>query len=296
MNSTKICNVINSISNEVWKELELAIEANESIEETYLTHLFWKRIYESRYIETIVTKKAGNKREENKTGADLEWWIIDKKDNVGLSLRIQAKKIDRNGKAYPQLKHRVSGKLQMDLLLDEATQDGMIPIYFFYNYFKDGNQGQGLEFAFAHKIRDAYQNDSKNYTKRKSIENYLLPVASLFCPSFNREKFVSLFGEASNIEELDNYFKRVFPAYIEEMQIQRKQKIKMRTFLRNKKGYVEIHNLTKPQYQQSSSILSFIKNIYFKRKLWHTYFSHINIVAYPENSPDVDAIIITLLD
>lgn len=71
-------------------------------------------------------------REESSNGADFEWWI-GSEGSGWIGVRFQAKKLD--DRAYPRLGHRVenSGRRQYDLLLDQASHDGVWAFYCFYN-------------------------------------------------------------------------------------------------------------------------------------------------------------------
>jgi len=79
-----------------------------------------------------------NKREENFTGADWEWWLTD--GRLWFGLLIQAKRLDPSSGKYPEIK-RLVGKAktpQIDLLMGQARLKGIDPLYFFYNY-SNGN-------------------------------------------------------------------------------------------------------------------------------------------------------------
>jgi hypothetical protein len=67
---------------------------------------------------------------EARCGADWEWHIIGQK--YTLRMRVQAKRVQRNGNL--KIKHRVkfSGQQQRDLLLTSANADKMKPVYCFY--------------------------------------------------------------------------------------------------------------------------------------------------------------------
>ena len=70
------------------------------------------------------------KQVEATNGADWEWHIVGLRRT--LSMRVQAKRLQRNG--VLKVKHTVksSGKEQRDLLIDEAGAEGMKPVYCIY--------------------------------------------------------------------------------------------------------------------------------------------------------------------
>ena len=78
----------------------------------------------------LVYLKTFPKRKESKCGADWEWHIIGRRYTA--RMRVQAKRVQRNGNL--KIKHRVksSGQQQRDLLLTAANADKMKPVYCFY--------------------------------------------------------------------------------------------------------------------------------------------------------------------
>ncbi|MCY3880218.1 MAG: hypothetical protein OXF74_13695 [Rhodobacteraceae bacterium] len=78
----------------------------------------------------IVRISTFPKQTEAKNGADWEWHIVGSKRT--LSMRVQAKRIQRNGAL--KVKHIVksSGKKQRDLLIAGAKAENMKPVYCIY--------------------------------------------------------------------------------------------------------------------------------------------------------------------
>ena len=76
------------------------------------------------HLETFIKKK------EAQNGADWEWHVVGHK--LTLKMRIQAKRVQRDGKL--KIKHKVksSGRQQHDLLLDGARAYSMKPLYCIY--------------------------------------------------------------------------------------------------------------------------------------------------------------------
>jgi hypothetical protein len=73
-----------------------------------------------------------NKHEEGKTGADWEWWLTD--GSLWLGLLIQAKILHPQSNLYSKIKHKVSGRPQIEILIDQAHHKGIPALYFFYNH------------------------------------------------------------------------------------------------------------------------------------------------------------------
>ncbi|PVC66620.1 hypothetical protein C2I27_16695, partial [Priestia megaterium] len=73
---------------------------------------------------------------ESKTGADIEWWLIDRTYKKAIVLRLQAKKLTAKG-FYDGINRNIGNsksKKQIDRLIGRAIRDRAIPLYCFYNY------------------------------------------------------------------------------------------------------------------------------------------------------------------
>ena len=79
---------------------------------------------------TLVRLHTFSKHVEAQNGADWEWHIVGRKRT--LSMRVQAKRVQRD--KVLKIKHKVksSGKQQRRLLMDEAAAAGMKPVYCIY--------------------------------------------------------------------------------------------------------------------------------------------------------------------
>ncbi|WP_353830091.1 DUF6615 family protein [Mesorhizobium sp.] len=66
------------------------------------------------------------------TGADWEWWPTDGRQWLGLL--IQAKILNPRSNLYSAIKHKVAGRPQIDILIDQAAHKGIPAFYFFYNH------------------------------------------------------------------------------------------------------------------------------------------------------------------
>ncbi|MFE7075768.1 DUF6615 family protein [Streptomyces sp. NPDC057620] len=69
-------------------------------------------------------------QEEALNGADWEWWFFT--GNTGFGMRVQAKRAKHNG-SY-DLRYRINGRLQSDLLIEDAAESECLPVYVFYNH------------------------------------------------------------------------------------------------------------------------------------------------------------------
>ena len=78
----------------------------------------------------VIQLRTFSKLRESKVGSDWEWYIVGQQRT--LSMRVQAKRVQRNG--VLRITHVVarSGKQQRDLLIQAAQADRMRPMYCIY--------------------------------------------------------------------------------------------------------------------------------------------------------------------
>jgi hypothetical protein len=131
-----------------------------------------------------------NKHEEGKTGADWEWWLTD--GQVWLGLLIQAKILHPKSNLYSKIKHKVSGRPQIDILIDQARHKGIPALYFFYNHtrlsfppltWKCGSTGEQIEqlgctVADASAIKSLVRPGGVGIT---TLDPVMLPLRCLVC-------------------------------------------------------------------------------------------------------------------
>lgn len=70
------------------------------------------------------------RHQEALNGADWEWWFFS--EGVGFGMRVQAKRAKLKG-GY-DLRYRAGGRLQSDLLIEDAAASDCLPAYVFYNH------------------------------------------------------------------------------------------------------------------------------------------------------------------
>lgn len=96
----------------------------------------------SKNVPSLTYKKFTRHDEAKRTGADWEWWFIDK-DKAALSLRVQAKKLlsgKNSGKNnYKNLAHKNKHGLQIEKLLEDSKRSNSLPFYSLY-YAPSGSQ------------------------------------------------------------------------------------------------------------------------------------------------------------
>ena len=149
----------------------------ETITENNLLEIRWRHP-DRVYVKTFFKAK------EAQSGADWEWHIVGRK--LTLKMRVQAKRVQRDGKL--KIKHKVksSGRQQHDLLLDGARADNVKPLYCIYC-----TEPQSLLWTQSHPMDDfeGYQTgwllvDANDVpvatTKLDKIEHKCIPWHYLF--------------------------------------------------------------------------------------------------------------------
>ena len=166
------------------------------------------------------------KREENKNGADWEWWFLSREEKVGF--RIQAKKLHTFSQSYKTFK-----KSQMKTLIDQAAASTpkRIPLYIFYNYFVGESRKYNYQFACEQKdmallgcsVASARRIARQSSRKLKELAPLMSPWSSLVCcgdPSWNIAKRASsyVFSEMEHMRQGDvgmsDYIVKKAPAYV----------------------------------------------------------------------------------
>ncbi|MFC8716597.1 DUF6615 family protein [Kitasatospora sp. NPDC057198] len=71
-------------------------------------------------------------KEEAQNGSDWQWWLHS--GDVGIGLRVQAKRAGRGGAFKFDAPAGSTGRSQCDALIQTADEDGMIPVYVLYNH------------------------------------------------------------------------------------------------------------------------------------------------------------------
>jgi hypothetical protein len=128
--SDPLCKTFVGMARKIWNELGAARAAGINRGEETVTDDFLLGVQMAHPAE--VATFQFNKPEEAKTGADWEWWLTDGRKWAGLL--IQAKILKPKANLYSSIKHKVRGRPQIDILLEQANLKGIPAIYFLYNH------------------------------------------------------------------------------------------------------------------------------------------------------------------
>ncbi|WP_336768377.1 DUF6615 family protein [Pantoea endophytica] len=125
--------IFSQVSEKVWETLGLCLIHNINFGEETISDLILLEIERNNpgYIRTFQTSKA----DEKNKGTDWEWWIGDISSGWA-RYAVQAKKIDKKGKNYNALAHKVgkAKKYQHDILKQYCVANNAIGLYAFYNF------------------------------------------------------------------------------------------------------------------------------------------------------------------
>ena len=124
-----LCTLFKSISQHVWRFLELSSTTGIGVSEESITDGILIALAACGGKNVVVRKFSRN--QESKNGADLEMWFHLKKKFVGLL--IQAKKLDSSSNSYKYIDHK-NGEQLRDLI--SSAKLPLIPSYLFYNFWK----------------------------------------------------------------------------------------------------------------------------------------------------------------
>jgi hypothetical protein len=98
-----------------------------------------------------LTVELATKPEEKKHGADWEWWLVRGTKTIGF--RVQAKRLFPNGRYQSLFKSKSNPYEQLDKLVSAAGQDGLIPLYCFFNFNHPFGQFVKAKNTCNHKYR-----------------------------------------------------------------------------------------------------------------------------------------------
>ena len=203
-----VCQEMRRSSRWIWNNLYKARKQNFQLGEESITDLFLLNLKHN--LRRKLAINVFTKRQEALNGADWEWWIQGTSGNW-LGMRIQAKILHLEENIYRYLDHKNKYGKQGDLLVNDASKYGLIPLYFLYTHWdklQTNKQGHYLRVLTSYHCHTAQDygcsilnpaavkrklNLCKSFTGRKqgeclrqnkSLEAWisdLLPMPYIFC-------------------------------------------------------------------------------------------------------------------
>jgi hypothetical protein len=127
-----LCETFRWQAGQVWNRMAKAASvrmalSEDTITETALYEMALARLGDNTIVITLATKP-----QEHRHGGDWEWWLI--AGSIGISFRVQAKRLFPNGRYQSLLKPAPHRYQQLDTLRAAARRDGHAPLYSFFNF------------------------------------------------------------------------------------------------------------------------------------------------------------------
>ncbi|MBL1321048.1 MAG: hypothetical protein COA63_008325 [Methylophaga sp.] len=167
----------------------------------------------SQSLPQLKYKKFTRHQEARTTGADWEWWIVDK--NSAISMRIQAKKIIAGKDNYAGLAHTNKYGLQIEKLIEDAKLKKFIPFYALYSAPKtdqkvicggqlDSAKQQGVFIASAQLLYDKYIKNGKVKVEANDVLSQSNPLHCMACCSMLSHGRIP--STSSFYQYIENYY------------------------------------------------------------------------------------------
>jgi hypothetical protein len=138
----------------------------------------------SRKIKKITYKPFTRHEEAHETGADWEWWFIF--DDYAYKLRVQAKKLNKNGN-YASINKTNKYGLQINKLLKDARKKNFLPFYAFYTcevgnvMCKRNINDEGVFMAGASRINNDFILPDRKVIKSSAILRRTVALSCMLC-------------------------------------------------------------------------------------------------------------------
>jgi hypothetical protein len=225
LNDKSICEWAKSYSRMVWHRIH------------YLRTIPRLKIFETTITQNLIfdlcAKKFGNisifeSIDENANGDDIE--IVRKIDGKYYTYCIQSKIAYKN-ESYSAIDHSVEDSLarekvlQIDLLLNYASINDYIPLYFLYSFKRDGNRSNedyGIAVTSAEYVKTNWIRNGC-FIRKPAVDD-IVPNGSISFSQFLCNRSILSFIEDNGEIDIELFRKRIFP-YIEQID-------KFRTFQR----------------------------------------------------------------
>ncbi|MEF0940854.1 DUF6615 family protein [Rhizobium sp. BR 362] len=127
-----LCQTFLELGDAISRNLELAYGSHISYGEETITEGSLLQIWNRH--SAIIDIQTFSKPREAMNGADWEWHLIGRK--YTLKMRVQAKRLAKNGLQIKRLysqKAKTAPHPQIDMLIADATLQGLLPVYCFYS-------------------------------------------------------------------------------------------------------------------------------------------------------------------
>lgn len=174
-----------------WDKLREAKKCKFQIGEESITDLLvlnFKKWGKGKIVVNTFTR-----HKEAINGSDWEWWFTGP-SGKWLGMRIQAKVLNLISEKYEHLHYSNKNGKQVDLLINDARKNSLIPLYFMYTNWSPGCYRPGWKCktyrssvwhygASMLNPKVVKKLEKRNKTRLKSVINDLRPMHCIFCCS-----------------------------------------------------------------------------------------------------------------
>ena len=180
------------------------------VKEESLTDWFLYQL--SRRIPGIKYKQFTRSEEGRKTGADWEWWFVFS-NTRSFGCRVQAKKLKSKVDNYPGIAYVSNDRLQIERLLDDASQLDLAAFYAFYT--SESNKGKcqakingnGVFISDANRLHELFFLRKKRKLFATHVLRHSNSLSCLFCCPL-------ILADTKEIENgFRKYLKTYFPLF-----------------------------------------------------------------------------------
>ncbi len=167
------------------------VRSQPSVGEESITDWFLYRLSDS--VPWVRYLPFTRREEGTRTGADWEWWLIG--DSRSLGMRVQAKNFARAADAYPLLAYANRRGLQIEMLMEAAAQNKLLPLFALYHgdsrvgttlcpgWTSHAPGDQGVFLADAERCYSNYVKPGRRRVDPLEVLSQSCSLACLFCCS-----------------------------------------------------------------------------------------------------------------
>ena len=145
-----LCETFRKEAGTVWNRMWRACLHGMSLSEETLTECALYNIALAHQGNDIVVDLA-TKHREAMQGADWEWWLVS--GTKGIGFRVQAKRLFPNGRYQSLFKKGTHPYRQLDTLIATSSDEGLIPLYCFFNFAHNQGRFEKLTNSCNHSYR-----------------------------------------------------------------------------------------------------------------------------------------------
>jgi len=189
-----VCETFIYLARKTWQQMQRNHDTGILVREEAITSTNLQEL-KIAHSDRIKIRDFSVHEESKKTGADWEWWFLDKDTNEAIGFAVQAKRL--NSGSYDVGYEPENNPPQIETLLNYCADVGDItPLYCWYNYFP---QWEELRDEWGCALADGYYVYSRHVKKQYSLKDLIpnsIPWHQLVC-GFDRSGVTHIYKVAS---------------------------------------------------------------------------------------------------